>query len=189
MAEDDEELLETEPQADEASGLELYRDDCERDPASFARLHGRAFLLLQRAGERRLTKPRRFSSTMVSTKPPTLARELDPSRYLVFVVRKTPRSTIARFYSVGQTRNNDIVIRDATVSKAHAYFEDAPDGTGLVLKDSRSRNGTFVNGLRVTADGTAVKPGDRVRFGHIELKFLDAAQLCELVRKAKASGL
>lgn len=185
MSDDDDELLETEPQPDEASSLEPYRNDSERDPETFARMHGYAFLLMQRAGERRLTKPRRFSSTMVSTKPPTLARELDPSRYLVFSVRKTKRSTIARFYSVGQTRNNDIVIRDATVSKAHAYFEDAPDGSGLLLKDSRSRNGTFVNGHRVTADGTAVKPGDRVRFGNIELKFLDAVQLRELCRKTR----
>jgi pSer/pThr/pTyr-binding forkhead associated (FHA) protein len=85
------------------------------------------------------------------------------------------RSRIERFYSIGQTRNNDIVIRDATVSKSHAYFEHTPDGAGLMLKDSRSRNGTFVNGVRVPAEGTLVQPGDRLRFGHIELKLLDAA--------------
>jgi pSer/pThr/pTyr-binding forkhead associated (FHA) protein len=119
-------------------------------------------------------------------KPPVLARELDPSRYLVFAIRKSPRSTIDRFYSVGQTRNNDIVIRDATVSKSHAFFENTPDGKGLVLKDSRSRNGTFVNAARVPAEGTRVEPGDRIRFGHVELKLVDAAQLCELVRRSKS---
>jgi pSer/pThr/pTyr-binding forkhead associated (FHA) protein len=98
---------------------------------------------------------------------PVIGRELDPSRYLVFPVRKTARSTIARFYSIGQTRNNDIVIRDATVSKSHAYFEHTPDGVGLVLRDSRSRNGTYVNGIRVPLDGTLVQAGDRLRFGHV----------------------
>jgi hypothetical protein len=181
----DDEEIDPEPQADEAAGLQTFQDDCDRDPEWFSQLHGRAFLLLQRAGERRLTKPRRFSSTLVSTKPPMLVRELDPSRYLVFAVKKSPRSTIDRFYSVGQTRNNDIVIRDATVSKSHAYFENTPDGTGLVLKDSRSRNGTFVNGARVPTEGTRVQPGDRIRFGHVELKLLDAAQLCDLVRRSK----
>jgi pSer/pThr/pTyr-binding forkhead associated (FHA) protein len=143
---------------------------------------------LQRAGERRLNRPKRFQSTLALTEPPATARELDPSRYLVFPLRKSPRSTIDRFYSVGQTRNNDIVIRDATVSKSHAFFENAQDGSGLVLKDSRSRNGTFVNGAKVPAEGTPVKPGDRVRFGHVELKLLDADQLCELVRRSKRSG-
>src|SRR5689334_7222803 len=121
--EDEDEELELEPQPDEASGLDVYRADCERAPDQFAQRHGRAFLLMQRAGDRRLTRPRRFSSTLVSNKPPAIARELNPSRYLVFPVRKTARSTIQRFYSVGQTRNNDIVIRDATVSKFHAFFE------------------------------------------------------------------
>ena len=182
----DDEPLDPEPHADEAAGLQTFQADCERDPEWFSQLHGRAFLLLQRAGERRLTTPRRFSSTLVSTKPPMLSRELDPSRYLVFPIKKTPRSTIDRFYSVGQTRNNDIVIRDATVSKSHAFFENTPDGTGLVLKDSRSRNGTFVNGARVPAEGIQVQPGDRIRFGHIELKLLDAAALCDLVRRCKS---
>jgi hypothetical protein len=182
---DDEEQVEPEPLPDEVCGLDTYRDDCDRDPQFFGQKHGQAFLLLQRAGERRLTKPRRFHNTMVSVKPPTFVRELDPSRYLVFPVKKTPRSTIARFYSVGQTRNNDIVIRDATVSKSHAYFEHTPDGTGLVLKDARSRNGTFVNGVRVPTDGTVVQPNDRIRFGHVELKLLDVAGLCDLVRRSR----
>jgi hypothetical protein len=184
MADDEE--LDPEPQADEAFGLQNYRDDCARDPGAFAQLHGRAFLLLQRAGERRLTRPKRFQSTLVSTKPPMIARELDPSRYLVFPIKKSPRSTIDRFYSVGQTRNNDIVIRDATVSKSHAFFENTPDGSALVLKDSRSRNGTFVNGAKVPAEGTRVQAGDRIRFGHVELKLLDAAQLRDLVQRIKA---
>jgi hypothetical protein len=186
MADDEE--LDPEPQPDEALGLQHYRADCQRDPGQFAQLHGRAFLILQRAGERRLNRPKRFQSTLALQDPPAAARELDPSRYLVFPVRKSPRSTIDRFYSVGQTRNNDIVIRDATVSKSHAFFENAPDGDGLVLKDSRSRNGTFVNGAKIGAEGVRVQAGDRVRFGHVELKLLDVVQLCELVRRIRSSG-
>ena len=133
----DDEELDPQPQPDEALGLQHYRADCQRDPGLFAQLHGRAFLILQRAGERRLNRPKRFQGTLVRDDPPAVARELDPSRYLVFPVRKSPRSTIDRFYSVGQTRNNDIVIRDATVSKSHAFFENAPDGDGLVLGERR----------------------------------------------------
>jgi hypothetical protein len=184
---DQDELLEPDPLPDEVYGLETYRDDCHRDAKLFSELHGRAFLLLQRAGDRRLTAPKRFHNTMVSTKPPAAVRELDPSRYLVFPVKKTGRSTIERFYSIGQTRNNDVVIRDATISKSHAYFENTPDGAGLVLRDSRSRNGTFVNGVRVPAEGTLVQAGDRIRFGHVELKLLDAAGLCDLVKRSKSA--
>ena len=174
-------------QPDEAFHLEAFKGERNLDFEVFAKLHGRAFLLMQRAaGGERLHPPARPSRTLL-TEEPDERTDLPPSKYLVFPVRKTERSLIQRFYSVGQTRNNDIVIRDATVSKSHAFFENSADGSGLVLKDSRSRNGTFVNGAKVPAEGTRVQPGDRIRFGHVELKLLDAAQLCDLVRRSRSA--
>ena len=122
--------------------------------------------------------------------PPDATRERSPSQYLVYPIRKTERSLIARFYSVGQTRNNDLVIRDVTVSKFHAFFQDDDGGHGFVLLDARSTNGTFVNERKVPRQGQGtpikVRSGDKVRFGGVELSFLDAQELCELVRAAAA---
>jgi hypothetical protein len=184
--------LDTQQQPDEAHGIEAFRGECQRDMAAFKSLHGRAFLLLRTAplGQDPLTPPKRPSRTLVTEVegPEAEARELSPSQYLVFPIRKTERSIIARFYSVGQTRNNDVVVRDVTVSKFHAFFQDAGDGVSFVLQDARSTNGTYVNDERVPAQGDGdpvpVHSGDLVRFGRVELSFLRAEDLCSLVRTA-----
>lgn len=183
---DDRDDLDEQNQPDEAFGLEAFKRECSLAPETFAKLHGRAFLLLQRAaGSARLQSPQRPSRTLVS-RHPQATQELPPSKYLVFPVRKTERSLIDRFYSVGQTRNNDIVVRDVSVSKFHAFFQDDEQG-GFLLQDARSTNGTFVNGVRVPRQGQGdplpVQRGDQVRFGTVELTFLDAAEFRALVMR------
>jgi pSer/pThr/pTyr-binding forkhead associated (FHA) protein len=173
-------------QPDEAFALDVFKRECRMSLPAFSKLHGRAFLLLQRSGGgSRLQAPQKPSRTLV--RPPSQpTQELPPSRYLVFPVRKTERSLIARFYAVGQTRNNDVVIRDVSVSKFHAFFQDADDG-GFLLQDARSTNGTFVNGARVPRQGQGdpvrVQSGDQVRFGTVELSFVDAEMFRELVAR------
>ena len=50
---------------------------------------------------------------------------------------------------------------DPKVSKHHA--EIRPEGDGWTIRDTRSRNGVTVNGLRI--DESALKNGDRVMIG------------------------
>jgi hypothetical protein len=171
-------------QPDEAFRLDQFKREAKLTPSAFSKLHGRAFLLMQRGGKERLVVPTRPTRTLV-TNDHAERTALPPSKYLVYPVRKTERSLIDRFYSVGQTRNNDIVIRDVSVSKSHAYFEDDGSG-GFTLQDARSTNGTFVNGRRVPKHGQglpmAVRTGDIVRFGNIELSFIDAGAFRDLIR-------
>lgn len=184
MTEPDDDDLDQVMLPDEAYHLDAFRRETVLDLAAFAKLHGRAFLLLQRAGKERLVVPTRPTRTLVSDEP-SARTDLPPSKYLVYAVRKTERSLIDRFYSVGQTRNNDVVIRDVSVSKSHAYFEDDGNG-GFTLQDARSTNGTFVNGKRVPRHGhgipSPVRTGDLVRFGNVELSFVDANAFRDLVR-------
>lgn len=50
---------------------------------------------------------------------------------------------------VGRVPSNDLVIEDLGVSRVHAAFTASPNG--VVLADMASRNGTFVNGERITS--------------------------------------
>ncbi|MBI2897236.1 MAG: sigma 54-dependent Fis family transcriptional regulator [Deltaproteobacteria bacterium] len=67
---------------------------------------------------------------------------------------------------VGRAVDCDLVLDDETVSDRH--FEIAWNDTDLVLRDLESRNGTYVNGLKVTT--TSVGPGVVVQIGRTRLR-------------------
>lgn len=70
-------------------------------------------------------------------------------------------------YTLGRHRNNDIVIGDPKVSSFHARIDRT--GEGFVIVDLNSRNGTFVNGRRVTKG--PLQTGDEVRLGTARLLY------------------
>jgi transcriptional regulator with PAS, ATPase and Fis domain len=67
---------------------------------------------------------------------------------------------------MGSANRADIVIEDPTVSRLHAELECRDDG--LWVRDLGSRNGTFVEGVRVT--GARVPEGGKLRVGAVELR-------------------
>jgi pSer/pThr/pTyr-binding forkhead associated (FHA) protein len=73
--------------------------------------------------------------------------------------------------SVGRTKENDLAINDQSISKIHASLT-VDDKGNLIVADTGSTNGTFVNGERI-AYGKAVFVGDSstVRFGAVDVLF------------------
>lgn len=71
--------------------------------------------------------------------------------------------------SVGRTKENDLVLDDPSVSKIHSAFV-FNSKSQLVLADTGSTNGTFINGQRI-AYGRAfpVGDGDKLKFGTVEI--------------------
>jgi hypothetical protein len=70
-------------------------------------------------------------------------------------------------YTLGRHRNNDIVVSDPKASSFHARIDRAPEG--FVLVDLESRNGSWVNGRRVSSARLAT--GDEVRIGMARLVY------------------
>ena len=76
---------------------------------------------------------------------------------------------------IGQGPRNDVVLDDDTVSTAHARLEY--DSGAWRLVDLGSRNGTFVDGVRLTAEvPTPLNEGAALAFGLVELHFSAAAE-------------
>jgi hypothetical protein len=70
--------------------------------------------------------------------------------------------------SVGRTKENNLAIDDPSISKYHASLALGAEGD-LVLADTGSTNGTFVNGKRIEYGKTAmVTERDKVRFGLVD---------------------
>jgi hypothetical protein len=70
--------------------------------------------------------------------------------------------------SVGRATNNDIVIRDDSVSKVHAWFARGEEGN-IYIADAGSRNKTMVNGVPIPLQSPEeINLGDAIRFGAVE---------------------
>ncbi len=74
---------------------------------------------------------------------------------------------LGEFLHIGRERSNHIAPDDEFLSARHARIERR-DGQFL-LRDLRSRNGTFLNGARVIE--AVLRDGDRVRIGMCEYRF------------------
>jgi sigma-B regulation protein RsbU (phosphoserine phosphatase) len=88
-------------------------------------------------------------------------------------IRTAGRTRVIRLdgerYSLGRLRSNDLSFPDdSSLSKQHMALER--EGPSWVVLDLGSRNGTFVNGLRV-AGRQRLEPGDAIRAGQTTLKF------------------
>lgn len=68
-------------------------------------------------------------------------------------------------WSVGRTRQSHLVIQDDSVSADHC--ELLVHGSEVIVREHGSRNGTFVDGVRVKAQ-SGVCHGQRLRFGRVE---------------------
>ena len=171
-----------------ALGLSHFTADARLlDEKAFAERHGAAFLIQDGAvdPERRAFRPQQ---TVVFRAPDPRQSRPDstaPARLLlVYPVRTTGRSPFPRIITVGRTKNNDIVLADISISKFHAFFKE--EAGQFFLTDGESRNGTFLDGepapTAKQGKPLAVKLGAKLKFGGLELRFVDAAELRTLVR-------
>ena len=76
-----------------------------------------------------------------------------------------------RSATIGRGDENDVVLADPSVSRAHAEIET--DAAGPLVRDLDSTNGTSVNGRRDRAE--RLHDGDELSFGNTRMRFEAAA--------------
>ncbi len=73
--------------------------------------------------------------------------------------------------NVGRVSDNELSLQDNSVSKIHAALMVNQQGT-LLVADTGSTNGTFINGRRIAyGEARQIEPGDVVGFGDVEVRF------------------
>ncbi len=101
-------------------------------------------------------------------------------------------------WTIGRSEDNAIVLTDRWLSRNHAMLQCMGVGE-FYLIDLGSRNGTFVNGRRVSVP-VALSDGDRLTFGQTEVLFnctpitggsplADSSSLSPLAEKASTTAL
>jgi pSer/pThr/pTyr-binding forkhead associated (FHA) protein len=77
---------------------------------------------------------------------------------------------------LGRGPENDLVVDDGTLSRAHLIFYRDPAGLWTV-RDAGSRNGTLLEGEPLGATPVALSSGARLEAGAVRLTFYDAGAL------------
>lgn len=80
--------------------------------------------------------------------------------------------------TIGRNPTNDFCIHEASVSSFHAELTVLEDGSGVLVRDLQSTNGTFVDGQPV--EEAHLQPGQALQLGSIELR-LEARQISIVV--------
>ncbi len=92
--------------------------------------------------------------------------------FALLIAEGTERGRRFRFaadsVAIGRGPENDVVLNDAAVSRAHARIERR--GAAWVLLDRSSANGTQLNGAALAA-AAALRDGDRIRVGAVTFEF------------------
>lgn len=72
--------------------------------------------------------------------------------------------------NVGRASDNELTLNDSSVSKIHAALLMTAEGT-LLVADTGSTNGTYLNGRRITyGESRLIEDGDVVGFGDVEVR-------------------
>jgi hypothetical protein len=76
-----------------------------------------------------------------------------------------------RRLNVGRASDSDLYLNHPSVSKIHAALLMNREGT-LLVSDTGSTNGTFINGRRIAyGEARHVEDGDVIGFGEVEVRF------------------
>lgn len=88
-----------------------------------------------------------------------------PASYLMFNNKKI--DLVAKI-SIGRESDNDVVVDNKLASRHHALIQKIKKA--YFIKDEKSTNGTFVNGIRIPSDKyVKLNPGDKITIGNMSL--------------------
>jgi hypothetical protein len=75
-----------------------------------------------------------------------------------------------RRLNVGRASDNDLSLNDASVSKIHGALLMTAEGS-LLVADTGSTNGTYINGRRIAyGESRVIEDGDVIGFGDVEVR-------------------
>jgi pSer/pThr/pTyr-binding forkhead associated (FHA) protein len=89
--------------------------------------------------------------------------------------------------NLGRSKENDLIIDNIAVSRRHAQIE-FKEGSGYVLRDLRSSNGTFLNGVQIDAHDHELHDGDVIGIAKFEVRVTGLPQPPQAAPKVPTQG-
>lgn len=142
---------------------------------------------LERRAVPHTTSPSSASGSMLAVDPrsgpPSSAPRISTRlysfthRYEFLLVKKREENPWQDRILLGRAPNNDIILRDASVSKSHAHFSQGPDGAWILVA-KKTVNGTIVDGRSIDVGESApLKSGSALHFGNVHCEFIESGSL------------
>jgi pSer/pThr/pTyr-binding forkhead associated (FHA) protein len=100
--------------------------------------------------------------------------------------KRTPLPLVRDEYSIGRGEENTVRLTERNISRRHATLRH--EASGWVITDTSSRNGSYVNGVRLVGEHT-VTEGDIVQVGDYRLAFTDEELAATSADPTKASTI
>jgi FHA domain len=97
-----------------------------------------------------------------------------------FIKRSNSRSP-ANMMTIGRTPDNDMIMKDMAISKAHAAIRISKGS--FFIEDCGSTNGTRLNGVRVGDKPVLLRDNDVIALGNYEFTILYPSSLHDLLGK------
>ena len=146
----------------------------EQEEMTVARLDGARGPSMPRVDTDRILGPGPQTSTMSSLRTGDMLKRAAEGM-LVVPIRKTGVNLYQDKITIGRATNNDVILPSNSVSKFHAYFRTDDHG-GYTLTDSGSKNGTFVDWVRLDArKATPLRDGMEIIFGELSTRYYTPA--------------
>ena len=98
--------------------------------------------------------------------------------------KRTPLPLVRDEYSIGRGEENTVRLTERNISRRHATLRQ--ESPSWVITDTSSRNGSYVNGVRLVGEHT-VNEGDIVQVGDYRLAFTDEEVAATTTDPTKAS--
>lgn len=154
-------------------------------PEEFVSAHPHYILVWEESSQ--LDRDAGFATTALGSIP-----DFSPQgilrQWIVFEVAKSDRNNFKNMVTIGRTDNNDIVIKEGSVSKFHAYLSQALKG-GFKLTDAGSRNGSSISAGNVLAHQSApIVSGETITLGRVSLKFFSPDDFHKHIHQLKSEG-
>ncbi len=100
--------------------------------------------------------------------------------------KRTPLSLGREEYSIGRGEENTVRLTERNISRKHAVLRR--DGSGWVVTDPASYNGSYVNGVRLVGEHVVIA-GDILQVGDYRLEFTDEETVARTTDAMNAATL
>jgi hypothetical protein len=127
-----------------------------------------------------------FTKTQIVNLNDKLSKRSGPGTSLPYAIyplmKRTGREAPADRFMIGRTKNNDINMKDMTISKNHAAISIS--NGSFFIQDLGSTNGTKINGRPVNKKPEKLHDQAIIRLGNHAFTFLTPTSLYDLLSKS-----